>query len=71
MLYTFPQGNAAQRSMEDARTGIDSLKVVLGESTALGSPWPAPPHASQPQGPELDRVLDLAEAEGPSRLPLR
>eukprot|EP00439_Symbiodinium_sp_Y106_P083243 s600_g23.t1 len=40
-------------------------------STALGSPWPAPPHASQPQGPELDRVLDLAEAEGPSRLPLR
>ena len=40
-------------------------------STALGSPWPATPHASQPQGPELDRVLDLAEAEGPSRLPLR
>ena len=40
-------------------------------STALGSPWPAPPRASQPQGPELDRVLDLAEAEGPSRLPLR
>ena len=32
-------------------------------STALGSPWPA--------RPELDRVLDLAEAEGPSRLPLR
>ena len=40
-------------------------------STALGSPWPAPPHASQPPGPELDRVLDLAEAAGPSRLPLR
>ena len=34
-------------------------------------PWPAPPHASQPPGPELDRVLDLAEAAGPSRLPLR
>ena len=40
-------------------------------STALGSPWPAPPHASQLPGPELDRVLDLAEAAGPSRLPLR
>ena len=34
-------------------------------STALGSPWP------RHHGPELDRVLDLAEAEGPSRLPLR
>ena len=40
-------------------------------STALGSPWPAPPHASQLPGPELDRVLDLAETAGPSRLPLR
>ena len=36
-------------------------------STPLGSPWPAPPHASQLPGPELDRVLDLAEAAGPSR----
>ena len=33
--------------------------------------WPAPPHASQRLGPELARVLDLAEAAGPSRLPLR
>ena len=32
-------------------------------STAFGSPWPAPPHASQLLGPELDRVLDLAEAQ--------
>ena len=36
-------------------------------STALGSPCPA----RQLPGPELDRVLDLAEAAGPSRLPLR
>ena len=51
-----------------------TLAVALQQavsSTALGSPWPAPPHASQPPGPELDRVLDLAEAAGPSRLPLR
>ena len=40
-------------------------------STALGSPWPAPPHASQRQGPALDQVLDLADTAGPSRLPLR
>ncbi|OLQ14690.1 hypothetical protein AK812_SmicGene1121 [Symbiodinium microadriaticum] len=48
-----------------------TLAVALQQavsSTALGSPWPAPPHASQPPGPELDRVLDLAEAAGPSRL---
>ena len=40
-------------------------------STALGQPWPQPPHATSLEGPPLDRVLDLAEAEGPSRLPLR
>ena len=31
-------------------------------STALGSAWPAPPHASPSQGPELGRSLDLAKA---------
>ena len=46
-------------------------RTTYPELSSRGSPWPAPPHASQPQGPELDRVLDLAEAEGPSRLPLR
>ena len=40
-------------------------------STALGSAWPAPLHASQQSAPELERVLDLADAAGPSRLPLR
>ena len=30
-------------------------------STALGSPWPAPPHASQLPGPELDRVSLLEQ----------
>ena len=40
-------------------------------STALGQPWPQPPHATSVEGPPLDRVLDLAEAEGPSRPPLR
>ena len=40
-------------------------------STALGRPWPLPPHAARATGPPLDRLLDLAEAEGPSRLPLR
>ena len=40
-------------------------------STALGRPWPQPPHAPCATGPPLDRLLDLAEAEGPSRLPLR
>ena len=38
-------------------------------STALGRPWPLPPHAARATGPPLDRLLDLAE--GPSRLPLR
>ena len=33
--------------------------------------WPQPPRATSVEGPPLDRVLDLAEAEGPSRLPLR
>ena len=40
-------------------------------STALGRPWPQPPHAPCATGPPLDRLLDLAEAEGPSRLPWR
>ena len=40
-------------------------------STALGSAWPAPLHASRQSAPELERVLDLADAAGPSRLPLR
>ena len=40
-------------------------------SIALGRPWPLPPHAARATGPPLDRLLDLAEAEGPSRLPLR
>ena len=40
-------------------------------STALGSAWPAPLHASQQSAPELERVLDIADAAGPSRLPLR
>ena len=40
-------------------------------STALGSAWPALFHASQQSAPELERVLDLADAAGPSRLPLR
>ena len=40
-------------------------------SIALGQPWPQPPNATSVEGPPLDRVLDLAEAEGPSRLPLR
>ena len=51
-----------------------ALAVVVQQamtSTALGSPWPAPPHASQRQGPALDQVLDLADTAGPSRLLLR
>ena len=40
-------------------------------STALGRPWPLPPHAARATGPPLDRLLDLAEAEGPSCLPGR
>ena len=40
-------------------------------STALGSAWPAPLHAGRQSAPELERVLDLADTAGPSRLPLR
>ena len=32
-------------------------------STALGRPWPLPPHAARATGSPLDRLLDLAEAE--------
>ena len=39
-------------------------------STALGCSWPVP-HPSQRVGPDLDQVLHLADAPGPSRLPLR
>ena len=42
----------------------------LGPGAALGWAWLAPPYASQGQGPELDRILDL-EATGPGRLPFR
>ena len=33
-------------------------------STALGQPWLRPPHATSVTGPPLDRLLDLAKAEG-------
>jgi hypothetical protein len=40
-------------------------------STALGRAWPAPPQVGAASDPPLERVLDLADAAGPSRLPLR
>ena len=40
-------------------------------STALGRSWPAVPAPAPGDGPALDRVLDLAADEAPSRLPLR
>ena len=43
-------GHAADVAVQQAVTGM-----VL---------WPAPPHASQRPGPELDRALDFAEAVG-------
>ena len=62
-------GGARRRHVASCRAAQANHlpRAQLQRFTALGSPWPAPPHASQPQGPELD----LAEAEGPSRLPLR
>ena len=64
-------GAAARQRLGAHPSPTGPAGTASSSHTALGSPWPAPPHASQPQGPELDRVLDLAKAEGPSRLPLR
>ena len=66
-----PQPCAAAHDGAMLRVAERRKRTTYPELSSRGSPWPAPPHASQPQGPELDRVLDLAEAEGPSRLPLR
>ena len=38
---------------------------------ALGRSWPAVPAPAPGVGPAIDRVLDLAADEAPSRLPLR
>ena len=54
---------------EARRLAVSVQQAVT--STALGSAWPAPLHASRQSAPELERVLDLADAAGPSRLPLR
>ena len=52
--------------------GAFSVAVQLAvASTALGRAWPAAPLPGPSDGPALDRVLDLATNEGPSRLPLR
>ena len=52
--------------------GALSVAVQLAvASTALGRAWPAAPLPGPSDGPALDRVLDLATNEGPSRLPLR
>ena len=56
-----------------ARRWWSQLSVSVQQavaSTALGCSWPMP-HPSQRVGPDLDQVLHLAEAPGPSRLPLR
>ena len=54
------------------RWGALSVAIQLAmASSALGSPWPAAPQQGPKDGPFLDRVLDLASKEGPSRLPLR
>ena len=75
-LLRDPMRVRAQRASPAVRTAASSawarrwwaiLSVSAQQavtSTALGSPWPAPPHASQQQGPELDRVLDLAYTAG-------
>ena len=47
------------------------MLAVAVTSAALGSAWPAPHYASRQSAPEPERVLDLANAAGPSRLPLR
>ena len=50
--------------------GALSVAVQLAvASTALGRSWPSVPAPGV--GPALDRVLDLAADEAPSRLPLR
>ena len=46
-----------------------AVQRVVG-GTALGSTWLLP-HTAVGHEPELDRVLELADPEGPSRLPLR
>ena len=52
--------------------GALSVAVQLAvASTALGRSWPAVPAPTPNVGPALDRVLDLAADEAPSRLPLR
>ena len=52
--------------------GAPSVAVQLAvASTALGRSWPAVPAPAPGVGPALDRVLDLAADEAPSRLPLR
>ena len=40
--------------------------VCRSAAGALGQPWPQPPQATSVAGPPLDRVPDLAEAEGPA-----
>ena len=62
-----PQPCTAAHDGAMLRVAERRKRTTYPELSSRGSPWPAPPHASQPQGPELD----LAEAEGPSRLPLR
>ena len=56
-----------------ARRWWSQLSVSVQQavaSKALGCSWPVP-HPSQRVGPDLDQVLHVAEAPGPSRLPLR
>ena len=73
MQSTVPaQGAVAASGWTRRWWGMLSVAVQQAvASTALGQPWPQPPHATSVEGPPLDRVLDLAEAEGPSRLPPR
>ncbi|CAE7584665.1 unnamed protein product [Symbiodinium natans] len=70
--YRAPPALRAAASSGWTRRWWGMLSVAVQQavaSTALGQPWPQPPEATSIAGPPLDRVLDLAEAEGPSRLP--
>ena len=60
-----PHQHCEPQPLPPGQRGLAVAVLQAVTSMALGSPLPAPPHASQRPGPELDRVLDRTEAARP------